>query len=61
MKEKTQFIVDKDKCSDCGRCVNVCAGMVLEQTEDGCPEMKEFERYRKPESCWASRRITICG
>lgn len=60
MKEKTQFIVDKDKCIGCGRCVNVCAGMVLEQAEDGCPEMKEFERYGW-RGCWRCQHcLAVC-
>ena len=44
MEEKTNFIVDQNKCTRCGKCLNVCSGMVLSM-EDGRPVMKPFERF----------------
>ena len=45
MEQKTNFTVDKSKCVHCGNCINVCSGMVLKPGQDGCPEMKAFERF----------------
>lgn len=30
MEQRTNFNVDRSKCIHCGKCVNVCSGMVLE-------------------------------
>lgn len=44
-EQKTLFKIDKSKCQKCGRCINTCAGMVLEWGKDGFPEIKPFERF----------------
>jgi ferredoxin len=41
---KAKFYVDEDKCTGCGRCVNVCSGQVLSLV-DGVPEIKDFDRF----------------
>ena len=38
MKIEPHFEVNPDKCIHCGRCINVCAGMVLKARSDGVPE-----------------------
>lgn len=45
IEQKTHFSVDKSKCIQCGKCINVCSGMVIEFGRDGYPKMKPFERY----------------
>ena len=60
MKEKTRFTLDRSKCIQCGRCVNTCAGMVIEFGEDGYPFMKEFERYGW-RGCWRCQHcLAVC-
>ena len=60
LKEKTKFSVDKTKCIRCGRCINVCSGMVIEFGSDGYPEMKEFERYGWRD-CWRCEHcLAVC-
>lgn len=38
-EQKTHFLLDKNKCTKCGRCINTCSGMVLASRPDGYPEM----------------------
>lgn len=45
MEQKTHFMADKLKCISCGKCVNVCFGMVLFFSEEGCPRIRNFERF----------------
>lgn len=60
METKTHFTVDKDKCIRCGRCINTCAGMVLQFGQDGFPEMKSFERYGW-RGCWRCQHcLAVC-
>ncbi|MBQ6489568.1 MAG: nitroreductase family protein [Solobacterium sp.] len=60
MKEKTHFKVDYDKCIRCGRCVNTCSGMVIEQDENGYPFMKEFDRFGW-HGCWRCQHcLAVC-
>lgn len=59
-EQKTHFSVDKSKCVQCGKCVNVCSGMVLEAGRDGCPEMKSFERFGW-RGCWRCQHcLAVC-
>lgn len=60
MKEKCEFKVDKSKCTKCGKCINVCSGMVIEFGSDGYPEMKEFERFGW-RGCWKCEHcLAVC-
>ena len=59
MEERTRFRVDTQKCIGCGRCVNVCSGMVLEM-KGGHPVMKSFERYGW-RGCWRCQHcLAVC-
>ena len=59
MEEKTYFKVDPSKCIGCGKCVNVCSGMVLE-LKDGAPVMKPFERFGW-RGCWRCQHcLAVC-
>lgn len=59
-EQKTHFTVDKDKCIKCGKCINVCSGMVVQFGRDGYPEMKEFERFGW-RGCWRCQHcLTVC-
>ena len=59
MEEKTYFKVDPSKCVGCGKCVNVCSGMVLE-LKDGAPVMKPFERFGW-RGCWRCQHcLAVC-
>ena len=59
-EQKTHFTVDKEKCIQCGKCINVCSGMVIEFGEDGYPQMKEFERYGW-RGCWRCEHcLAVC-
>ena len=59
MEEKTYFNVDPSKCIGCGKCVNVCSGMVLE-LKDGRPVMKPFERFGW-RGCWRCQHcLAVC-
>ncbi len=51
METKTYFHVDKEKCVRCGKCLNTCAGLVLQFGADGYPEMRPFERFGW-RGCW---------
>ena len=60
IESKTRFVVDETKCVGCGKCVNVCSGMVLEQDEDGFPRMKSFERFGW-RGCWRCQHcLAVC-
>ena len=57
---KTHFKVDKSKCIKCGKCRNVCSGMVIEYDKDGYPYMKEFERFGW-RGCWRCQHcLAVC-
>jgi nitroreductase/NAD-dependent dihydropyrimidine dehydrogenase PreA subunit len=59
-EEKTHFTVNKSKCIKCGRCRNVCSGMVIEYGEDGYPTMKPFERFGW-RGCWRCQHcLAVC-
>lgn len=59
MEEKAYFKVDPSKCIGCGKCVNVCSGMVLE-LKDGRPVMKPFERFGW-RGCWRCQHcLAVC-
>ncbi|MBD5391328.1 4Fe-4S dicluster domain-containing protein [bacterium] len=59
-EQKTHFSVDKSKCIKCGKCINVCSGMVIEFGGDGYPEMAEFERYGW-RGCWRCQHcLAVC-
>lgn len=59
-EQKTKFVLDKTKCIQCARCVNTCAGMVLELGPDGYPYMKAFERYGWG-GCWRCQHcLGVC-
>ena len=60
MEQRTNFHVDRSKCIHCGKCVNVCSGMVLEIGRDNCPEMKSFERFGW-RGCWRCQHcLAVC-
>ena len=59
-KEKAAFAVDETKCVGCGRCVAVCAGMVLHLDGGGHPQMDEFERFGW-RGCWGCEHcLAVC-
>ena len=56
---KTRFHVDISKCIGCGRCVNVCTGMVLKMS-DGMPVMQPYEKFGWS-GCWRCQHcIAVC-
>lgn len=60
MEQNTRFTVDRTKCTRCGKCVNVCSGMVISFGADGYPEMKPFERYGW-RGCWRCEHcLAVC-
>ena len=59
-ERKTHFLLDKNKCTKCGRCINTCSGMVLAFGADGYPGMKEFERFGW-RGCWKCQHcLAVC-
>ena len=59
-EQKTHFLLDKNKCTKCGRCINTCSGMVLDFGPDGYPEMKAFERFGW-RGCWKCQHcLAVC-
>lgn len=59
-EQKTHFLLDKNKCTKCGRCINTCSGMVLTFGPDGFPEMKAFERFGW-RGCWKCQHcLAVC-
>ncbi|ACV22857.1 Uncharacterized anaerobic dehydrogenase [Slackia heliotrinireducens] len=60
VESKTLFKVDVDRCIRCGRCVNVCSGMVLERGRDQTPHMLPFERFGW-KGCWRCEHcLAVC-
>lgn len=59
-EQQTHFSVDRSKCIKCGKCINVCSGMVIESGRDDYPTMKEFERYGW-RGCWKCEHcLAVC-
>jgi nitroreductase/NAD-dependent dihydropyrimidine dehydrogenase PreA subunit len=59
-EERANFNVDKSKCVKCGRCRNVCSGVVIEYDKDGYPAMKPFERFGW-RGCWRCQHcLAVC-
>lgn len=57
---KCNFIVDKHKCIKCGKCKNVCNGMVIEYDNEGYPYIKPFERFGW-RGCWKCEHcLSVC-
>ena len=57
---KCNFVVDKSKCIKCGKCKNVCSGMVIEYNEQGFPYIKPFERFGW-RGCWRCEHcLAVC-
>jgi len=42
---KCNFKADKSKCIKCGKCKNVCSGLVVEYDNNGYPFILPFERF----------------
>lgn len=60
IENRTEFKLDKSKCIRCARCINTCAGMVLDFGSDGYPYMKSFERYGW-RGCWRCQHcLAVC-
>ncbi|MBQ8161497.1 MAG: nitroreductase family protein [Clostridia bacterium] len=60
MEQKAKFIVDKSRCTRCGKCINTCSGMVIEFGQDGYPYMKDFERFGW-RGCWRCQHcLAVC-
>ena len=60
IREKAKFVLEKDKCVKCGKCINTCSGMVLEFGKDGYPYMKDFERFGW-RGCWRCEHcLAVC-
>ncbi len=60
IREKAKFVLEKDKCVKCGKCINTCSGMVLEFGKDGYPYMKDFERFGW-RGCWRCQHcLAVC-
>jgi NAD-dependent dihydropyrimidine dehydrogenase PreA subunit/nitroreductase len=58
-QNKAKFYVDADKCTGCGKCVNVCSGQVLKMI-DGKPEIKDFDRFGW-NGCWKCQHcMAVC-
>jgi nitroreductase/NAD-dependent dihydropyrimidine dehydrogenase PreA subunit len=59
-EEKAKFRVDKSKCIKCGKCKNVCSGMVIEYDKEGYPYIKPFERFGW-RGCWRCQHcLAVC-
>lgn len=60
VEEKTHFKVDRSKCIKCSKCINTCAGMVIEKDKDGYPYMKSFDRFGW-RGCWKCQHcLAVC-
>ena len=60
ISHRCNFVVDKTKCTKCGRCKNVCSGMVIDYDKDGYPYMKPFERFGW-RGCWKCEHcLAVC-
>lgn len=60
MGANPRFFLDRSKCIQCGRCVNTCAGMVIEMGSDGYPTLKPFDRYGWS-GCWRCQHcLAVC-
>ena len=60
MEQKTGFRVDKKKCIKCGKCADVCSGMVIAFGNDGYPYIKKFERFGW-RGCWRCQHcLAVC-
>lgn len=59
MRSKASFEIDASKCVGCGKCVDVCSGMVLSM-EGGRPVMADFERFGW-RGCWRCQHcLAVC-
>lgn len=59
-KAAARFNVDFSKCIGCGKCVNVCSGMVLSLDEERHPQMADFPRFGW-RGCWRCQHcLAVC-
>ena len=49
-EQKTHFLLDKNKCTKCGRCINTCSGMVQSRAEEAMDSItlqEMWDRYEE--------------
>jgi nitroreductase/NAD-dependent dihydropyrimidine dehydrogenase PreA subunit len=52
-----EFVVDREKCTQCGRCIETCPTMGLEMGTDGFPYLRGFKGIEK--ACLACRNCEV--
>ena len=52
-----EFVVDREKCTQCGRCIEACPTMGLEMGTDGFPYLRGFKGIEK--ACLACRNCEV--
>lgn len=59
-QNKTNFIVDKSKCTKCEACINTCSGMVIKKNTDDYPYMIPFNKFGW-QGCWKCQHcLAVC-
>ena len=58
MYGKTNFTVQKEKCTGCGKCIKVCPGGVLFMDEEKTVRMEAFSEFGW-NGCWKCERSAL--
>ena len=59
--KEANLVVDRSKCSRCGRCTHICWTHAMVKDSEGYPVMSQTDPSDTWHSCWACQRcMAVC-